>query len=251
MYHYDYDVMQVCVNGHVITDYYNAMPEDREEFCDVCGQKTMVACPKCKSPIRGGLLTMGMPLEGEPAPIPDHCPACGAAYPWKEAEEKAEQQGTTRLTDALAVVERICSRFHLVAQELKKRRDARTPLTISDEYDVQDLLRALLSLHFDDIRSEEWTPSYAGRSSRMDFLLKEEKIVIEVKKTRTELREKELGDQIIVDIEHYRKHPDCQVLVCFVYDPEHLIRNPKGFETDLSKGAGKVKVRILIAPKGY
>ena len=39
-------------------------------------------------------------------------------------------------------------------------------------------------LYFDDIRAEEWTPSYAGKCARVDFLLKNEKIVIEVKKTR-------------------------------------------------------------------
>ena len=45
------------------------------------------------------------------------------------------------------------------------------------------LLHALLLLYFDDIRAEEWTPSYAGKSARMDFLLKNEGVVIEVKKT--------------------------------------------------------------------
>ena len=55
---------------------------------------------------------------------------------------------------------------------------------IKDEYDVQDLLNALLRLNFDDVRPEEYTPSYAGSSTRVDFLLKKEKIVIEVKKTR-------------------------------------------------------------------
>jgi hypothetical protein len=34
------------------------------------------------------------------------------------------------------------------------------------------------------VRREEWTPSYAGGSAKADFLLKEEGIVIEVKKTR-------------------------------------------------------------------
>jgi REase_DpnII-MboI len=52
---------------------------------------------------------------------------------------------------------------------------------MKDEYDVQDSLHALLKLHFDDVRREEWTPSYAGSQSRMDFLLKREKIVVETK----------------------------------------------------------------------
>ena len=65
---------------------------------------------------------------------------------------------------------------------MKNRHDKRAPLEIDDEYDVQDALHAILKLHFKDIREEEYTPSYAGSSSRVDFLLKEEQIVIEVKK---------------------------------------------------------------------
>jgi REase_DpnII-MboI len=28
------------------------------------------------------------------------------------------------------------------------------------------------------------------------------------------------------DKAHYRKHPDCKTLVCFVYDPDHRLLNP-------------------------
>ena len=70
------------------------------------------------------------------------------------------------------------------------------------------LLHALLLLCFDDIRAEEWTSSYAGKSARMDFLLKNEGVVIEVKKTRLGLTDKELGDQLIIDVDRYKVHPD-------------------------------------------
>lgn len=60
-------------------------------------------------------------------------------------------------------------RFHSVAKQLRHRYDNRPTLDINDEYDVQDLLHSLLKLYFEDIRKEEWTPSYAGGSSRMDF----------------------------------------------------------------------------------
>ncbi|MFX0063338.1 MAG: hypothetical protein ACFFC7_14270, partial [Candidatus Hermodarchaeota archaeon] len=93
---------------------------------------------------------------------------------------------------------------------------------------------ALLLIEFDDVRREEFSPSHAGSSSRIDFMLKEEQIVIEVKKTREGLDERKLGDQISSDIERYRSHPDCLTLIFFVYDPEAQIPNPKGFENDLS-----------------
>ena len=59
----------------------------------------------------------------------------------------------------------------------------------------------------------------------MDFLLKKEKIVVEVKMTRRGLADKEVGDQLIVDIERYKKHPDCNTLICFIYDPDGRIMN--------------------------
>ncbi|MDG4560135.1 MAG: hypothetical protein P9E88_02470 [Candidatus Competibacter sp.] len=139
-------------------------------------------------------------------------------------------------------------RFHDVAKQLRNRYNSRNTLDIDDEYDVQDLLHALLRLYFDDVRNEEWTPSYAGGSSRMDFLLKKEKIVIEVKKTRKGINDKELGNQLIEDKEKYRSHPDCTKLICFAYDPEGRIVNPKGIENDLNIQGDEFEVMVVIKP---
>lgn len=128
----------------------------------------------------------------------------------------------------------IFSHFYKVARQLRCRYDNRETLKIEDEYDVQDLLHALLLLYFDDVRAEEWTPSYAGKSARMDFLLKNERVVIEVKKTRQGLGDKELGDQLIIDVDRYKVHPDCKRLICFVYDVEGRIGNPNGLMADLN-----------------
>ncbi|MBN2583095.1 MAG: hypothetical protein JXL80_08505 [Planctomycetes bacterium] len=104
-------------------------------------------------------------------------------------------------------VRRLCTRFHLVCRQLRQRHQNRAALQVEDEYDVQDLLHALLKTEFDDVRSEEWTPSYAGKSSRMDFLLKDHGIVIETKKTRDGLADREVGSQLIDDIARYASHP--------------------------------------------
>lgn len=139
------------------------------------------------------------------------------------------------------------SKFPLVIRQLCSRHNGRGTLVIEDEYDVQDLLHALLKIHFDDIREEEWTPSYAGGSSRMDFLLKDEQIVIEVKKTRNNLGNREVGEQLIIDKEKYSKHPDCKTLVCFVYDPDTRIKNPIGLENDLRKmSTGNLSIVVKV-----
>ncbi|MEL7657861.1 MAG: hypothetical protein AAGU75_18360 [Bacillota bacterium] len=139
----------------------------------------------------------------------------------------------------------IFSRFHKVARQLRSRYADRPTLEVEDEYDVQDLLYALLQLFFDDIRKEEWTPSYAGGCARQDFLLKENKTVIEIKKTRANMSDRNLGEQLIIDIDKYKSHPDCKRLICFVYDPEGRLGNPQGIINDLNQQhEGFVKVYI-------
>ena len=79
-------------------------------------------------------------------------------------------------------------------------------------------------------------------------MLKNEKIVIETKKTRKGLNNKELANELIIDIARYKAHPDCKKLVCFVYDPDSRIKNPRGFENDLSKDADDLSVMVYIRP---
>lgn len=145
-------------------------------------------------------------------------------------------------------LENIFDKFHRVARQLRTRYDSRITLEISDEYDVQDLLHALLLLHFDDVRPEEWTPSYAGGSVRMDFLLKSEGIIIEVKKTRKSMTAKSLGEELLIDREKYKVHPDCNKLYCFVYDPEGILGNPAGIKRDLEQGSEEF-IKVFIRPE--
>ncbi|MCT7613175.1 hypothetical protein N5U20_08115 [Aliarcobacter butzleri] len=144
---------------------------------------------------------------------------------------------------------KIIDRFHIIVKKIRKRYDNRATLEIEDEYDVQDLLHSLLAIYFDDIRPEEYTPSYASKSARMDFFLPEIETVIEIKKTRTTLNEKKVGEELLIDIARYKKHPNCKTLICFVYDPDGRISNPSGLENDLNIIDGILEVRVIIVPK--
>ncbi len=163
----------------------------------------------------------------------------------------ADMETKTALVQTIELIRNVLTRFHAVVMQLRQRHDNRSTLDVSDEYDVQDLLHAMLYLHFDDVRPEEWTPSYAGKSSRVDFLLKPEEIVIEVKKTRIGLGAKEIGDQLILDIARYSKHQHCKTLICMIYDPENRIQNPGGFEADLSGKKDGITVEVIVVPKQY
>ena len=133
---------------------------------------------------------------------------------------------------------------------LTHRRKGAQALSFSTEYDVQDLLHALLRPWVADIRPEEFTPSYAGSNTRMDFLLPAHKVVLELKFVRDRSHSKRIGDELIIDIDHYRRHPDCGTLWCVVFDPDHLLQNAEGLRRDLegtrTTKDGTVDVRLLI-----
>jgi hypothetical protein len=247
-----HDTQQVCLNGHQITDNYHRSLEFRRKFCATCGAETIHKCPNCGHEIRGDYHVDGVVAIGFPTAVPTHCENCGTPFPWteKKNELSAHANGKSEV-DYFKLIEQICSRFHLIARQLRTRYNDRETLVIDDEYDTQDLLHALLHIYFDDIRPEEWAPSYAGGCSRVDFLLKEEKIIIEVKRTRKTLKAKHVGEQLIIDSEKYRTHPDCKKLFCFVYDPEGWISNPRGLENDLNKKEDNFEVKVLIVPKGH
>lgn len=164
--------------------------------------------------------------------------------PWLESPKKKKDTPEA----AIISLEKLIKRFHIVARILKNRYNDRETIIIDDEYDVQDLLHGLLRVVFDDVRPEEYTPTYAGSASRIDFLLKSEKIAIEVKLARKSLRDRQIGEQLIIDIKRYQSHPDCENLVCFVYDPFNWIKNPTALENDLTGKHGKLNVKVFIVP---
>jgi len=150
--------------------------------------------------------------------------------------------------EALGKIKKICSRFHNVVKQLRQRYNDRETIEIEDEYDVQDVLHSLLKIEFDDIRTEEWAPSYAGGAARVDFLVKPHMILIEVKKTRKGLTSKKLGDQLIEDIARYKQIDGVQSLVCFIYDPEERIQNSSGLITDLESLDKEMDISVIITP---
>ena len=132
---------------------------------------------------------------------------------------------------------------------LAKRRSGKPAIRLADEYDVQDLFNALLQPWVKDIRAEEYTPSYAGTSTRMDFLLNEHKIVCEIKFVRDDSHAKKVGDELIIDIAHYRQHPNCETLYAIIYDASELIRNPDGLQSDIESQSDSLDVKVFIIPK--
>jgi hypothetical protein len=151
---------------------------------------------------------------------------------------------------SVSTISALCRRFQLFADRLRTRQRSRPPLEITDEYDVQDLLHAILRLHFDDVREEEWTPSYAGNASRVDFYLPREQMIVEAKMTRRGLGQREVADELIIDKERYSNMEKVRDLVCFVYDPERRCRNPTALEGDLQEDSDRLRTTVIVCPRG-
>ena len=82
----------------------------------------------------------------------------------------------------------------------------------------------------------------------MDFFLNDEKIAIETKMTREGLSDKQIGEQLTIDITNYKQHPNCETLYCFVYDPDGRIRNPNGLIKDLQNIDKEINIKVIIKP---
>ena len=152
-------------------------------------------------------------------------------------------------SDPVELVKAVCGRFHAVVRQLRLRGEYRATLQVEDEVDAQDLLHVLLRVQFNNIDTDEWTPSYSSGALRTTLLLNESRLAVIVKKTRPGLTAKDLTDQLRVDAARYRFHGRCTTLLCFMYDPDGRIGNPQGFEASLTSVNDSFIVDVLVAPK--
>ena len=149
----------------------------------------------------------------------------------------------------MLVIERLCAQFHVVARQLRSRHDNRETLQVEDEYDVEDLLHGLLMLEHEVVVPETRTARGASGRRRTGFLLKLERIVMVVTLARSGLTADVLGQELGPEIEHHKSHPDCRTLVCFVYDPDGRVADPRAVERALSGDRDGLSIRVIVAPK--
>ncbi len=163
--------------------------------------------------------------------------------------------------DAARLIEQLARNFPLFARQIQQRRKdvkqsgtkqrlPRPTIEMVDEYDVQDALHAILRLFFEDVRAEPWTPSYADNQNRIDFVLPDHQIAIEVKHTGGRLTQRHIADQLIIDARYYRQDTSCKQLICLVYDPNLRLKNAVALEKDLSCEDEDFRVCVIVCPHG-
>ncbi|WP_455825994.1 PD-(D/E)XK nuclease domain-containing protein [Pseudomonas graminis] len=175
-------------------------------------------------------------------------PAAMLAFEERQLARFFDDEPDAPAPSPLDTVRHLLHHFHRFCLALNHRHGGRAGLSVQHEYDVQDLLRALLKLHIADVRAEEPMPSCAGASARLDFLLHELEVGIEVKMTRAGLKDKKLGEELIVDIARYAEHPRCRQLICFVYDPSYLIRNRQALQEYVLRQGHRLPVELIFSP---
>jgi hypothetical protein len=162
------------------------------------------------------------------------------------AVEKAHFQLAKDVEEPLEIIARIVERFVAVERALQHRHDSRPTLSVRDEYDIQDLLRALLSTHFDDVSAEDPGHKFGGSSTRVDLLLRKARIAVEIKKTRSDMTERTLGKELKLDIVDYKQRANCEALVIVIDDRAGRLKNPKGFADDLMRVEEGFRVEVYL-----
>jgi hypothetical protein len=233
------NTMLVCRNGHVISDLLDAFPDQAASHCDRCGATTLDRCPTCGQILAGSIAVPGLVPAGR-LQAPHYCSRCGARFPW------AERFNPSSGPEALATLERLLRRLPRVARQLRYRHGNRPPFRIDDERDLEDLVRSLLALHFDDIRPQARTPRYS-LGTRTDFWLGPDGTALTPKLATREIRPPQLRAQLQEDILFYQRERSCRSLVCYVHDPEQLLTDRQQLEAAWSGPEDDLDVRCVIA----
>ncbi|MCS6316349.1 MAG: hypothetical protein H8K05_00925 [Nitrospira sp.] len=204
-------------------------------------------------PSRPALIDTPSPAAPNPITKPERAVAVASQSPSPPpllvAPLQASMEGHRSAAATLDTLRRMCARFHLVARQLRLRKEYRPTLEITDEYDLQDLFYALLRLQFDEVGTEEWAPAYTNGERRTSYLLDWDHTVVVVKQTRSGLTTRDIAEQIAADKAHFSSRPNGTSLVCFIYDPDGRVGNPRGLEADLSTISDTYKVEVIVAPK--
>ncbi len=137
-----------------------------------------------------------------------------------------------------------------VQKIIKDRRKNHTEFEIRDEYDVQDILYVVIKSIFPNMRDEDPIPKVGGKSTKIDLILRDEKILVEVKMIKErDSNETHFIEQLKVDFESYHQCSWLEKLFCFVYDPFKKTRDISNFK-DLNgkrvKGEHNYNVEVIV-----
>jgi len=131
----------------------------------------------------------------------------------------------------VSLIIRLCKRIRNAARILENRKQKdKTPYLIKDEYDVQDLLHALIRGYMKYSVQENTLEKSAGtRASRPDISIEDLGVLIEVKYVRSPKDQKRIVNEFSQDLVLYAKWKPLKTLVLVIYNSDTL-RDPEALE---------------------
>lgn len=149
------------------------------------------------------------------------------------------------------VIRDILNNFSNAIQKIiKNRRKDHPNFIIEDEYDVQDILYVILKAVFPNLRDEDAIGKVGGKTTKIDLIIREEKILIEVKMIKEkDSNETHFIEQLKVDIESYHECKWLRKLFCFVYDPYKKTRDISNFNDlngERTKSGHNFNVEVIV-----
>lgn len=144
-----YDAMQVCLNGHEITSYYQKHPERRQNACEKCGADTIHRCQECGTTIKGRLWD-GWPTADGPD-VPSHCRECGKPFEWAKNGDEFTEVDSSVLDDELA--DRALPEY----EDGHYQSAVQSAFIILEER-VRDMGNFDRDIHGDDLMTEAFSP---------------------------------------------------------------------------------------------
>lgn len=133
--------------------------------------------------------------------------------------------------DAKTIVKQVLFEFgNAVKKITRNRRKGHKEFEIDDEYDVQDLLYIMLKPLFPKMIDEEPTPKVGSKYNKIDLIIREEGLMIEVKMIKeSDTDEKKFVEQLKNDIQSYYRYGFLKDLLIFVYDPQNKTKDSQNF----------------------
>ncbi len=130
----------------------------------------------------------------------------------------------------IALLLRICERLPDSARVLASRQRRKSPYIVADEYDVQDLLQAVIRAYFKYSVQEEPIGKVGGaKSARADLAIEDLGVIVEVKFVRGAADQNRIVEELAQDLLQYSKWQPLQTFIYMIYNSRDL-RDPEALE---------------------
>lgn len=222
----DYRTWHATAVGRLPKESVQKFNTERDGNWHTPGIKDFLSDPRAESPVVGE--DGSFPLGRWQHPFPQIRVRLERQRDLLQAVASEESEARSSADGLAAVLRRVPDLIRTL------EKDPSTSFSVQHEKAFQVVVEGLLRTLYDDVRPEDPAPTHAGASSRIDFVLPEPRIAVETKMTRESLTARRLGEELLIDRGRYPHHPDCDVIIALVYDPERRIPNPRGIEADLN-----------------